>query len=97
MEPRHTSLFKVRMFNKKVCAYKEGNPSPVTPSFLMFSAEPFSTNSPDSKVVVNSGKSWRTSSASWQVAGSVTSEETKWRSSKAGGPASVAYGLNQPA
>lgn len=78
MEPRHTSLLKVRLFNKKkkICAYKEGNPSPVTPSFLMSSAQPFSSNSPDSQVVVNSGKSWRSGSALWQVAGSVTSKET---------------------
>jgi hypothetical protein len=35
MEPRHASLFKIQMFNNKICAYKEGSPSPVTPSFLM--------------------------------------------------------------
>jgi hypothetical protein len=28
-------LIKVQMFKKKVCAYKGGNPSPATPSFLM--------------------------------------------------------------
>jgi hypothetical protein len=60
MEPRQASLLKDQMFNKKVCAHKEGNPSPITPSFLMLSAQPFSSNSPDSQVVVNSGKSWRT-------------------------------------
>ena len=76
MEPRHASLLKVQMFNNKICAYKEGSPSPVMPSFLMLSAQPFSSNSPDSQVVVNSGKSWRTSSASRQMAGSVTSKET---------------------
>jgi hypothetical protein len=76
MEPRHASLFKVRMFNKKICTYIEENPSPVMPSFLMSSAQPFSSNSPDSQVVVNSGRSWRTGLALGQVAGSVTSKET---------------------
>ena len=40
-------------------------------------AQPFSSKSPNSQVAVNS-KSWRTSLASWQVVGSVTSKETNW-------------------
>jgi hypothetical protein len=34
----------------KVCAYKEGKPSPVISSFLMLSAQPSSSNLPDSQL-----------------------------------------------
>ena len=95
MEPRQDSD-QGSMFNDKICTYKEGSPSPVTPKFLVkLSEQPFTRNSPNSQFGVNSRKSWRTGSASgtWQA---VSHQRRGMRSSTAGGSASVVDSLSQP-
>lgn len=79
-KPREGSWSRLKCLIK-ICTYKGGKPIHPLPSQVSWcpdaklSAQPFSSKLPNSQVAVNSGKTWRTSSASQQVVGSVTSKE----------------------